>query len=83
MGCNVGNIQERLIASTNDGEHDMKRDDITMLKLENVEDCGGEPEQAANMHMNRLSFMLKWSVIAFMSVVYVQPLPEAISTRHV
>ena len=25
----------------------------------NVEHCGGEPEQAANMHMNRLSFMLK------------------------
>ena len=28
--------------------------------LENVEHCGGEPEQAANMHMNRLSFVLKW-----------------------
>ena len=27
--------------------------------LENVEHCGGEPEQAANMHMNRLSFTLK------------------------
>ena len=27
--------------------------------LENVEDCVGEPEQAANMHMNRLSFTLK------------------------
>ena len=25
----------------------------------NVEHCGGEPEQAANMHMNRLSFTLK------------------------
>ena len=41
-----------------------------LLVLENVEHCGGEPKQAANMHMNRLSFM-------FMSVVYVQPLPEA------
>ena len=30
-----------------------------ILKLENVEHCGGEPEQAANMHMNRLSFTLK------------------------
>ena len=28
------------------------------LAIENVEHCGGEPEQAANMHMNRLSFML-------------------------
>ena len=27
--------------------------------LENVEHCGGEPEQAVNMHMNRLSFTLK------------------------
>ena len=27
--------------------------------LENVEHCGGEHEQAANMHMNRLSFTLK------------------------
>ena len=27
--------------------------------LENVEHCGGEPEQAANTHMNRLSFTLK------------------------
>ena len=27
--------------------------------LENVEHCGGEPEQAANMHMNRLSSTLK------------------------
>ena len=27
--------------------------------LENVEHCGGEPEQAAKMHMNRLSFTLK------------------------
>ena len=27
--------------------------------LENVEHCGGKPEQAANMHMNRLSFTLK------------------------
>ena len=27
--------------------------------LENVEHCGGEPEQAANMHMNRLRFTLK------------------------
>ena len=27
--------------------------------LENVEHCRGEPEQAANMHMNRLSFTLK------------------------
>ena len=25
----------------------------------NVEHCGGEPEQEANMHMNRLSFTLK------------------------
>ena len=24
------------------------------ILLENVEHCGGEPEQAANMHMNRL-----------------------------
>ena len=24
-----------------------------------LEHCGGEPEQAANMHMNRLSFTLK------------------------
>ena len=33
------------------------------------------------MHMNRLSFMLKWwaESLAFMSVVYAQPLPEAIS----
>ena len=27
--------------------------------LENVEHCGGEHEQAANIHMNRLSFTLK------------------------
>ena len=35
----------------------------------NVEHCGGEPEQAANMHMNRLSFTLKWwaESVAFMS----------------
>ena len=53
--------------------------------LENVEHCGDEPEQAANMYTNRLSFMLKWwtEVVAFMSVIYVQPLPEAISTRLV
>ena len=31
----------------------------TVAKLENVEHCGGEPEQAANMHMKRLSFTLK------------------------
>ena len=31
----------------------------TARLLENVEHCGGEPEQAANMHMNRLSFTLK------------------------
>ena len=43
--------------------------------LENVEHCGGEPEQAANMHMNRRSFTLKWRTesVAFMSVVYAQP----------
>ena len=29
------------------------------VKLENVEHCGGKPEQAANMHMNRQSFTLK------------------------
>ena len=31
------------------------------LSLPNIklEHCGGEPEQAANMHMNRLSFTLK------------------------
>ena len=29
------------------------------VHTENVEHCGGEPEQAANMHMNRLNFMLK------------------------
>ena len=29
------------------------------ILLENVEHCGGEPEQAANMHKNRLSFTLK------------------------
>ena len=53
--------------------------------LENVKHCGGEPEQAANMHMNRLSFMLKWwaEAVAFMGVVYVRPLPEAISTCRV
>ena len=45
--------------------------------LENVEHCGGEPEQAANMHMNRLSFTLKlWAEsVVFMSVVYAWPLP--------
>ena len=26
---------------------------------ENAEHCGGEPEQPAKMHMNRLSFTLK------------------------
>ena len=26
---------------------------------ENVEHCGGEPEQAANMHTNRQRFTLK------------------------
>ena len=31
----------------------------TVAKLENVKHCGGKPEQAANMHMNRLSFTLK------------------------
>ena len=31
---------------------------ITQL-LENVEHCGSEPEQAANMHMNTLGFTLK------------------------
>ena len=33
------------------------------------------------MHMNRLSFTLKWwaESLAFMSVVYARPLPEAIS----
>ena len=30
-----------------------------IVLLENVEHCGGKPEQAANMRMNRLSFMLK------------------------
>ena len=44
-------------------------------KLENVEHCGGEPEQATNMHM---SFSWIGSVY---SVVYARPLPEAISTR--
>ena len=48
--------------------------------LENVEHCGGEPEQAANMHMNRLSFMLKWLAE---SVVYARHLPEVISIRRV
>ena len=56
--------------------------------LENVEHCGGEPEQAGYygyMHMNRLSFTLKWwaESLAFMSAVYAQPLPEAISTWRV
>ena len=30
-----------------------------MFILENVEHCGGKPEQTANVHMNRLSFTLK------------------------
>ena len=38
-----------------------------------------------NMHMNRLSFTLKWwaETVAFMSVIYAWPLPEAISTRRI
>ena len=48
--------------------------------LENVEHCGGEPEEAANMHMNRLSFTLKWLAE---SVVYARHLPEVISIRRV
>ena len=53
--------------------------------LENAEHWGGEPEQAPNMHMDRLSCMLKWwaESVAFMSVIYAQPLPEAISPRRV
>ena len=37
------------------------------------------------MHMNRLSFTLKWwaESLVFKSVVYAQPLPEAISTQRV
>ena len=30
------------------------------IRPPSLEHCGGEPEQAANMHMNRLSFTLKW-----------------------
>ena len=35
------------------------------------------------MHMNRLSFTLKWWAELFMSVVYARPLPEVISTWRV
>ena len=36
-----------------------------------------------NLHMNKLSFTLKWwaDSLAFMSAVYARPLPEAISTQ--
>ena len=41
------------------------------MQLENVEHCGGEPEQAANM--NRLTWMLKsWAEsVVFTSAIYV------------
>ena len=40
------------------GPH-INMDTLHVVLLENVEHCGDEPEQAANMHMNRLSFTLK------------------------
>ena len=56
--------------------------------LENLEHCQGKPEQAVYygfMHMNKLSFMLKWwaESLTFMSATYACPLPEAISTQRV
>ena len=46
-----------------------------IVLLENVEHCGGELEQAANMHMNTLSFTLKLlsELVAFMSVFMHEP----------
>ena len=42
--------------------------------LENVEHCGCEPEQAANLHMNRLNFTLKlWAESLEFSVMYARP----------
>ena len=32
---------------------------VYIVILENVQHCGGEPEQAANMYKNKLSFTLK------------------------
>ena len=49
------------------------------ILLENVKHCGGEPEQAANMHMNTLSFTLKWWAeseclcVSFMHNPYLKP----------
>ena len=62
----------------------LKSHNISVL-LENVEHCGGEPEQAANLHKNRLSFTLEIDdaaeAVAFRSIVYVRP--EAVSPRRV
>ena len=58
-----------------------------ITKQENVEHCGGEPEQAATtatLHTNRLSFTLKWAEsVAFMSAIYARALPETVSNRRV
>ena len=62
----VFNSTEQLIALLNGNYTEVKGVSSAMhtvksrfLLLENIEHCGGEPEQAANMHMNRLSFTLK------------------------
>ena len=57
-----------------------ERAKVHMIKLENVEHCGGEPEQAASLHMNRLSFTLKLQAesLVFMSVIYARPLPPGV-----
>ena len=59
---------------------------LSRYMLENVEHCGGEPEQAAILwlHMDRLSYTLKsWAEsLAFMSAVYARALPETVSNRQ-
>ena len=59
------NSTEQLIAVLNRNYTEIKGVSSAMLTvksrfllLENVKHCGGEPEQAANMHMNRRAEMM-------------------------
>ena len=59
------NSAEQFIASLNEDYTEIKGVSSAMntvksrfLLLENVEHCGGEPELAANMHMNRRAEMM-------------------------
>ena len=53
---NVSPVVSAVVSTVNSSSGTLP---CSFILLENVEHCGDEPEQAANMHMNRLSLTLK------------------------